>query len=86
MGMAVRFSQEAGGAMGRGFHGKEEPTVAGHEAKKERAPKYLRSWGNDYPYLREETKEAQRWLPVPEDSEVQRFMRNPHKIPQFENA
>ena len=48
--------------------------------------RFLRSWGNDYPYLNGSENERQRWLPVPEDSEIQQSLRNPFKDIQFENG
>jgi hypothetical protein len=38
--------------------------------------RYLKSWGNDYPYLSENKNNMQRWLPIPENSEAQRLIRN----------
>jgi hypothetical protein len=35
--------------------------------------KYLRFWGTDYQYLKSNSEK--RWLPVPENSDVQRFLR-----------
>jgi hypothetical protein len=36
--------------------------------------RYLKFWGNDYPYLSENS--VQSWLPIPEDSKAQRHIRN----------
>ena len=35
--------------------------------------RYLKFWGNDYPYLKEDNQP--RYLPIPEDSDTQRFLR-----------
>ena len=82
MGTAMRFWKEVEGIIDhQDFHGHEDPGPVDNEGHKERPQRYLRSWGNDYPYLKGIRNDEQRWLPVPEDSEVQRFMRNPFKIP-----
>jgi hypothetical protein len=45
-----------------------------NRAEEENSPqKYLRFWGTDYQYLNSNSE--RRWLPVPEDSEAQRFLR-----------
>jgi hypothetical protein len=41
--------------------------------------KYLKSWGNDYPYLSGNRNSMQRWLPIPENSGAQRLIRNIYK-------
>jgi hypothetical protein len=38
--------------------------------------RYLRSWGNDYPYLDYYPNYLQCCLPIPENSEAQRFIRS----------
>ena len=48
--------------------------------------KFLRSWGNDYPYLYGNENDRQRWLPVPENSEVQQLLRNPFWSIQLNNG
>lgn len=81
MGTAMRFFKEVEGVIDhQGFYGNEEPGQV-HEGHKERPQRYLRSWGIDYPYLKRHGNDKQRWLPVAEDSEVQRFLRNPFRIP-----
>ena len=84
MGTAMRFWKEVEGVIDhQGFHGNEEPSLVNDKGHKERSQRYLRSWGIDYPYLKGHRKDEQRWLPVPEDSDVQRLMRNPFKIPFY---
>jgi hypothetical protein len=81
MGTARKLWKEVEGVLDhQSFHGSEESSMVDNEGNKERSQRYLRSWGTDYPYLRAHRKDEQRWLPVPEDSDVQRFMRNPFKI------
>lgn len=41
--------------------------------------RYLKFWGNDYPYLGENKDSMQKWLPIPEKSEAQRLIRNINK-------
>jgi hypothetical protein len=41
-----------------------------------RHQRYLKFWGNDYPYLSENRDSMQRWLPIPENSKAQRLIRN----------
>jgi len=41
----------------------------------DRSPMYLRSWGNDYPYLDEYKNCVQGCLPIPENSKAQRLIR-----------
>ena len=43
----------------------------------------LRFWENDYPYLKKKEDNSKRWLPIPENSEVQRIIRNQHRLFQF---
>ena len=38
--------------------------------------KYLKFWGKHYPYLNGNNGNEQRWLPIPENSEAQRFIRS----------
>lgn len=38
--------------------------------------KYLKFWGNDYPYLIENKNSVQRWLPIADNSRAQRLIRN----------
>jgi hypothetical protein len=38
--------------------------------------RYLKFWGNDYPYLSKSKDSMQRWLPIPENSKAQRLIRN----------
>ena len=35
--------------------------------------RYLKCWGNDYPYLKGDNQPS--YLPIPEDSDAQRFLR-----------
>jgi hypothetical protein len=39
---------------------------------------YLRYWGTDYPYLLDSRNSAEGCLPIPENSEAQRFIRIRH--------
>ena len=43
---------------------------------KERSRRYLRFWMYDYPYLNGPSSRTNQWLPVPENSPAQRFLRN----------
>ncbi len=43
--------------------------------EQDRPGRYLKFWGNDYPYLGEIGNNMQRWLPIPENSKAQRFIR-----------
>ena len=43
--------------------------------------KYLKFWGDDYAYLKMDNQP--RWLPIPEDSEAQRFLRNSNRTFQL---
>jgi hypothetical protein len=45
------------------------------ELIKNRPDRYLRYWGKDYPYLNEIMNCAQGCLPIPENSDAQRFLR-----------
>jgi hypothetical protein len=42
----------------------------------ESSQKYLKFWGKHYPYLNGNNGSEQRWLPIPENSEAQRFIRS----------
>jgi hypothetical protein len=43
---------------------------------KDNSGRYLKFWGNDYPYLNDNRNCAQGCLPIPENSEAQRFIRS----------
>ncbi len=48
-----------------------------HNKDNAKAPRrYLKFWGDDYPYLGENKNSMQRWLPVPVDSESRRIIGN----------
>jgi hypothetical protein len=82
MGTAMQFWKEVEGVIDhQRFRGNEEPSLVGDKGHRERSQRYLRSWGIDYPYLKRHGRDEQRWLPVPEDSDVQRLMRSPRRIP-----
>jgi hypothetical protein len=42
----------------------------------ESSQKYLKLWGKDYLYLNGNNGIERRWLPIPENSEAQRFIRS----------
>ncbi len=82
MGTAMRTWKEVEGVIDhQSFHGSKRYSLVNDEGRKEGTQRYLRSWGIDYPYLKGHGNHEQRWLPVPEDSEVQRLMRNPFRFP-----
>jgi hypothetical protein len=82
MGTTMRFWEEVGDVINhQAFQGNEEPSPDHDKDHKVRPQKYLRSWGIDYPYLKGINNHELRWLPVPEVSEVQRFIRNPFRNP-----
>ena len=84
MGTAMKLWKEVEGVIDhRSFHGSEVSILVDDEGHKERSQRYLRSWGIDYPYLKGRRKDKRRWLPLPEDSDVQRFIRNPFKVPFY---
>jgi hypothetical protein len=45
--------------------------------------KYLRFWGNHYPYLGANRNSEPRWLPIPENSDAQKMIRDLNRKPQF---
>jgi hypothetical protein len=49
---------------------------------KENLKKYLKSWGNDYPYLNDYENCMNKCLPIPENSEAQRVIRRLTGYPQ----
>jgi hypothetical protein len=55
-----------------------------HPIKAEKsAPKLLRFWGeDDHCFMEKESKEP-RWLPIPENSEAQRVIKNPDGVFHF---
>ena len=66
--------------------GREAPVRRDNQLQGKSSQRFLRSWGNDYPYLNGNENDRQRWLPVPEDLEIQKFLRNLFKNIQFENG
>ncbi len=81
MGTAMKFWKKVEGIIDyQSFHSSQEPGLVDDEGHKEKSQRYLRSWGVDYPYLKAHRKNEKRWLPVPEDSDIQRFMRNQFKV------
>jgi hypothetical protein len=66
--------------------GRDTFTRKDNQLQEKVSQRFLRSWGNDYPYLNGNEKDSQRWLPVPEDSEIQRFLKSPFKSVQFGNG
>ena len=57
-----------------------------HPIKAEKsAPKLLRFWGEGYRCLRENERKEPRWLPIPENSEAQRVIKNPDRIFHFKS-
>jgi hypothetical protein len=56
-----------------------------HQIKAEKnAPKLLRFWGGeDYHCFRENERKEPRWLPIPENSEVQRVIKSPDRVFQY---
>ncbi len=46
--------------------------LGGQESRR----KYLRFWGNDYLYLGRNRDCEPRWLPIPENSDAQRMIRD----------
>ena len=84
MGVEARYGKEAESAINQGFRNRQELIPLYNKERKERSQRYLRFWGNDYLYLNGDKNNEQRWLPVPENSEVQHFIRNLNRTLQFE--
>ena len=55
-----------------------------HPIKAEKStPKLLRVWGEGYHCFRENENKERRWLPIPENSEAQRVIKNPDRVFHF---
>ena len=55
-----------------------------HPIKAEKtAPKLLRFWGEDYHCFRENESKKPRWLPIPENSEAHRIIKNSDRVFHF---
>jgi hypothetical protein len=56
-------------------------TLLKREKEAVSSERYLKCWGCDYPYLKTAEGYRDRWLPVPENSTVQRIIKTtPHSF------
>jgi hypothetical protein len=58
------------------FQNRDKTIISKSDPGHDQPRKYLKLWGDDYPYLSENKNKMRRWLPIPENSEAQRFIRN----------
>ena len=65
------------------FQDKRKNTIFQRGEYHEKSLLCLRFWKHDYPYLNKNDNYSQRWLPVPENSEIQRIIRNHHQFFPF---
>ena len=65
------------------FHNEKRITTFQKECDHKKSLLCLRFWKHDYPYLNGNENHSQRWLPIPENSEVQRIIRNHHQFFPF---
>ena len=72
--MGYNQIQKIGGGFAVQTARNEMETLVHNSAEGENSTqKYLRFWGTDYQYLNSNSEK--RWLPVPENSDFQRFLR-----------
>ncbi len=58
------------------FQNRDQAMKAPSNLGQEGPRRYLKFWGNDYPYLSKIESGMNRWLPIPENSKAQCFIRN----------
>ena len=85
MGAALRHLKGIKIDLTEASQGRDTPVRRGDRLQVKNSQRFLRSWGNDYPYLNGNENNRNRWLPVPVDSEIQRSLRYPFRSIQFGN-
>ena len=73
----------AGGIPAYYVHGESKITAIYRKQEDQNSQRYLKFWENDYPYLKGNRINERRCLPIAENSEAQRLLRNFNSTLQF---
>jgi hypothetical protein len=75
--MNINYQQEIIGVMTSVIFKASENNLISHMLNQSKDTlKLLRCWGENYPYINSNRTTEPSWLPVPENSEAQKIIRN----------